>query len=144
MLKRLALYLVLALGAAAPALAEDAAWFVGGWRANVIDAVKGEAAIELLLGNDGKYQRTYRPQAYFAMIHDSGTWVYQDGVLQLRWTEYTVIPEPMYPPLQKGTDTFFVVPNGADTFRFRSLSCTDPICWGTMHRAKLAQGAVGE
>lgn len=134
---RLFLALVLAvLAAGATAAAQEAAWFVGGWRAEVRDPVQGTAVIDLLLGNDGTYQRSYKPQAYFGMVHDSGSWAYQDGVLQLRWREYTVIPQPMYPPGQQGTDTFIVVQAGPDAFRFRAPACTDPACWGTMTRAR--------
>lgn len=133
------IFLALALALLATpgfAVAQEAGWFVGGWQAEVRDPVQGTARIDLLLGNDGSYQRSYKPQAYFGMVHDSGSWAYQDGVLQLRWREYTVIPQPMYPPLQQGTDTFIVTQAGADAFRFRSPACTDPACWGTMLRAQ--------
>ena len=94
------------------------------------------AVIELLLGNDGHYQRSYRPQAYFGMVYDTGTWVSANGALQLRWTEYTVIPKPAYPPLQQGTDTFVVEADGPDAFRFRSPACDAPQCWGRMVRVQ--------
>ena len=136
----LLLAIALALFAFAPgpreAAAQDADWFVGAWRAEVPDPVRGTAVIELLLGNDGHYQRSYRPQAYFGMVYDTGTWVSANGALQLRWTEYTVIPKPAYPPLQQGTDTFVVEAEGPDAFRFRSPACDAPQCWGRMVRVQ--------
>ncbi len=83
----LLLAIALALFAFAPgppeAAAQDADWFVGAWRAEVPDPVRGTAVIELLLGNDGHYQRSYRPQAYFGMVYDTGTWLSANGALQL-------------------------------------------------------------
>lgn len=116
--------------------APDPAWFVGAWRGEVPDPVRGTAVIELLLGDDGHYQRSYRPQAYFGMVYDTGTWVSANGALQLRWTEYTVIPKPAYPPLQQGTDTYVVEAPDANTMRFRSPACTAPQCWAQLERVQ--------
>ncbi len=122
--------------AARPARAQpEAAGLVGAWRGRVADPVRGTAVIDLLLGRDGTYQRTYRPEAYSGMVYDAGTWSAQPGLLQLRWFRYEVAPRPAMPPPQTGTDTFAIEILGRDAFRFRSPACTMEACWGVMHRA---------
>lgn len=113
----------------------NAGALVGAWRGRVADPVRGTAIIELLLGNDATYQRSYRPEAYPGMVWDAGEWTWQPGYLQLRWFRYEVAPRPAMPPPQTGTDTFVIDYLGPAAFRFRSAACALDICWGTMHRA---------
>lgn len=134
---RFLIVVLLFLPLAAPdAVAQQDRFFVGAWQAEVRDPVRGTAVIKLILSADGSYQRTYAPQAYSGMVYDRGTWRTEPGWLQLRWFEYDVSPQPMYPPPQSGTDTFVVEQAGPDTFRFRTPDCTDPLCWGTMQRVQ--------
>lgn len=108
---------------------------VGAWRARVSDPVGGTAIVELTLGNDGRYQRSYRPEAYSGMVWDAGIWTWEPGFLQLRWFRYEVAPRPAMPPPQTGTDTFVIQYLNPNAFRFRSAACTLDACWGTMQRA---------
>lgn len=128
------LFVVAAIPTTAVAQPGPAA-LVGAWRARVADPVRGTAVIELVLGNDGSYQRTYRPEAYAGAVWDARVWRWEPGFLQLRWFRYEVAPRPAMPPPQTGTDTFVIEYLGPNAFRFRPAACTLDACWGTMRRA---------
>lgn len=129
-------FLLLAMAVPRPARAQPASGaLVGGWRARVADAVRGTAIVELTLGDDGRYQRSYRPEAYAGMVWDAGIWTWEPGFLLLRWFRYEVAPRPAMPPPQTGTDTFVIQYLNPNAFRFRSAGCVPDACWGTMQRA---------
>lgn len=119
-----------------PSLAQPGAGgLIGSWLARVNDPVQGSAILQLVLNNDGSYQRFYAPEGYPGTVREAGAWSWQPGgQLRLRWNRYEVTPAPAAAPPQEGTIIVTVEILGPNVFRLRDPGCQQDGCWATLRR----------
>lgn len=133
-MRRLCLLLALVL-APLPSMAQQrASGLIGSWQGRVADTVRGTALVQLVIGNDGSYQRLFGPEDYPGGIREVGVWSLQAGLLRLRWYRYDAARAQSRAAPQEGTSILVVEFQGPNAFRFRDQSCRAESCWGTMRR----------